>query len=421
MFYLLETPVGIALFKNEGTTSFISSLKYENSNEAQNFINKMSNGEIPEKIFDFLKTHIKSTDTLQTLCPELNKAISENFKISNIKNENDHVFRSIKNNSFKYFNMSKSLFNSSTLRLAHKMVNRSEDLALIDILDSVEEMDVSINNRLMRIREWYSLHFPELNTISDNVKYLELLIKIQNRSEFYNRSMNNNITSIYINNDDNLNNLDSNIINSNNSIIDNNIMYLIANSMGSDLSSNDINKIVEDAKSILNDIKYRNKMIVLLKNNCKNLFPNLCYLLDEILIVKLIRKAGSISMLSLKPSSTIQIMGAEKAFNKAIKEKSNTPKYGIIFDCNLLNVSEKIKGKVARVLANKIALCVKVDVGGECKNGEFGKQMRDSIEKNIFKFEDQVKVKKTIVQNKKRIISVKQYNLEKDSKRVKKE
>ena len=47
------------------------------------------------------------------------------------------------------------------------------------------------------------------------------------------------------------------------------------------------------------------------------------------------------------PSSTVQILGAEKALFRALKTKHDTPKYGLIYHASLVGqTNPKIKGKV---------------------------------------------------------------------------
>ena len=66
------------------------------------------------------------------------------------------------------------------------------------------------------------------------------------------------------------------------------------------------------------------------------------------------------------PASTVQILGAEKALFRALKAKSNTPKYGLIYHAKLVGqASTKLKGKMSRVLANKISLCARTDACGD--------------------------------------------------------
>ena len=60
--------------------------------------------------------------------------------------------------------------------------------------------------------------------------------------------------------------------------------------------------------------------------------PNLTALLGESIGAKLLTHAGGLNNLSKLPSSTIQILGAEKALFRAIRKRGNTPKYGLLFN-----------------------------------------------------------------------------------------
>lgn len=391
MFYLLETSVGVALFKKDESMVFVSRYKYGSSSEAVKVSEDMNRGELPEKILDFLSRSLPSSSQLNVQSPDICDALDRALNVTCVS-VSDVDFRKIRKNAFKWFDMPKDVFNVMTLRVAYKMVRGAQDdLILVDILNSIEEMDTSINNRIMRIREWYSLHFPELNTVADNLKYLEYLLEIRNRSDFCRSPTSTNIPE--------------------------DIVYKASNSMGADITSKDVEKIVDNAKSILNDIEYRRERSLLLNSRCKEKFPNLFYLIGESLTAKLIRKAGSISRLSQCPSSTIQIFGSEKAFNEAVKAKSNTPKYGMIFESPLISsVSDENKGKVARVLSNKIALCSKVDAAGDEVSGEYGLMIKKKIEDLIDRLEDKGKTSaKEIKQNKRRIITVKEYDASRDS------
>merc|ERR1712032_1764571 len=70
--------------------------------------------------------------------------------------------------------------------------------------------------------------------------------------------------------------------------------------------------------------------------------------------------------LAKHPSSTLQILGAEKALFRALKTKSATPKYGLIYHASLVGQSAPaLKGKISRVLAAKLSLCCRVDALGD--------------------------------------------------------
>ena len=55
--------------------------------------------------------------------------------------------------------------------------------------------------------------------------------------------------------------------------------------------------------------------------------------------------------LAKHPSSTVQILGAEKALFRALKTKKDTPKYGLIYHASLVGqTNPKNKGKVSNIV-----------------------------------------------------------------------
>jgi len=90
--------------------------------------------------------------------------------------------------------------------------------------------------------------------------------------------------------------------------------------------------------------------------------PNLTVLVGELVGARLISHAGSLLNLAKHPASTVQILGAEKALFRALKTKHDTPKYGLIYHASLVGQAPpKLKGKMARMVATKTALSVRVD------------------------------------------------------------
>ena len=120
------------------------------------------------------------------------------------------------------------------------------------------------------------------------------------------------------------------------------------------------------------------------------LAPNLTAVVGELVGARLICHAGSLVNLAKCPASTVQILGAEKALFKAIKTRHNTPKYGIIYQAQLVsNTQSKFKGKVSRALAAKCSLCVRCDALGKSKSIQDSHRTlkSGSSQKNIFRRE----------------------------------
>ena len=77
---------------------------------------------------------------------------------------------------------------------------------------------------------------------------------------------------------------------------------------------------------------------------------------------RILHHAGSLKRLAELPSSTIQLLGAEKALFRHLRTGAKPPRFGILFAHeNIAKAPEKERGKTARRLANKIAIAAKQD------------------------------------------------------------
>ena len=109
-------------------------------------------------------------------------------------------------------------------------------------------------------------------------------------------------------------------------------------------------------------IEFRKDMQEYLKNRMEIVSPNLTTLIGENVAAKLIAHSGSLSTLAKYPASTIQILGAEKALFRALKQRTKTPKYGLLFNTSFIGrAMGKNKGKISRYLANKCAMAARLD------------------------------------------------------------
>ncbi len=111
------------------------------------------------------------------------------------------------------------------------------------------------------------------------------------------------------------------------------------------------------------------------------LCPNLTHLVGSIIAARLIASAGGLGRLARLPASTIQVLGAEGAFFRHLKSGAKCPKHGIIFRVPYVrNASKKVRGKIARSLASKIAIAARMDY----YRGEFiGNELKMEIERRV--------------------------------------
>ncbi|KAJ8320403.1 hypothetical protein KUTeg_001990 [Tegillarca granosa] len=160
-------------------------------------------------------------------------------------------------------------------------------------------------------------------------------------------------------------------------------------SMGTEISEEDIINIKYLCDQVIEISEYRAQLYEYVKNRMMAVAPNLTILVGELVGARLIAHAGSLLNLAKHPSSTVQILGAEKALFRALKTKHDTPKYGLIYHASLVGqTNTKFKGKMSRMLAAKSSLAIRVDALGEDTNAELGLEHKAKLEKALRHLED---------------------------------
>ena len=134
-------------------------------------------------------------------------------------------------------------------------------------------------------------------------------------------------------------------------------------------------------------IEFREKLQNYLKERMDAVAPNLTALIGELVASKLISHSGGLTNLAKYPASTIQILGAEKALFRALKQKGGkTPKYGLIFNSTFIGrAGQKNKGRISRYLANKCAIASRMDsfYEGEHMSAKVGETLRSQMEERL--------------------------------------
>jgi len=145
--------------------------------------------------------------------------------------------------------------------------------------------------------------------------------------------------------------------------------------------NNEDKKIIQDlANCILELITIKENIDNVINNILEKNYPNFYKIATPTIASKMLVISGSIERLAGFPASTIQLLGAEKSFFKAIKLKRKTPKYGVIYNHPLLiELPDKEKARFARFLSAKISLAVKADADGK----DISKILIDKINNKI--------------------------------------
>lgn len=93
--------------------------------------------------------------------------------------------------------------------------------------------------------------------------------------------------------------------------------------------------------------------------------PNLSEVVGPLIGARLIHSAGGLKRLCMLPASTVQVLGAEKAFFKFLKDGGKPPKHGVLFQHPMVHSMDRRKrGKAARALASSGSLASRLDYYG---------------------------------------------------------
>ncbi|KAI9659248.1 MAG: snoRNP complex protein nop56 [Trizodia sp. TS-e1964] len=245
---------------------------------------------------------------------------------------------------------------------------QKNDNHIIQAIATLDHLDKAINTFSMRVREWYSWHFPELiKIVSENHLYARLALFIGDK-----RSLS----------DDRLHDLaaaandDADIAQA--------IMDAARVSMGQDISETDMENVMAFAKRVVSLTQYKKSLSAYLTSKMSIVAPNLAALIGEVVGARLISHAGSLTNLSKYPASTVQILGAEKALFRALKTKGNTPKYGLIYHSSFIGrAGQKNKGRISRFLANKCSIASRIDNFSETPTTKFGEALKRQVEERL--------------------------------------
>jgi len=255
--------------------------------------------------------------------------------------------------------LQKFAINLSSMKV--KETSEKLDLHLVQAVNTLDEIDEIINTISTRIREWYGLHFPELDYLLQNIITYANIVRDAGSRE--------NITKELL---------------SQLEIPEKKIELIqqaISKSQGGDLTVESSESLKILASEVIKLSELRTNLSSTIENLMEILAPNLKNMLTAIIGARLIAKAGSLLRLAQMPSSTIQIIGAEKALFRALKTGTRPPKHGLIFQHPSVNSAPKWqRGKIARALSSKIAIAVRIDV---YRKGALDNSLLDKLTKRI--------------------------------------
>jgi nucleolar protein 56 len=244
-------------------------------------------------------------------------------------------------------------------KLRIKGASEKRDLIIAQAIQTLDDLDRTVNLFMGRLREWYGVHFPELDRlIEKHETYARLVLNLGYKENFTVEAFEKEgIPKERAEN----------------------TAKVAAASMGADMAEQDLAEIQALSRNVLELYELRKNMENYVDKTMEEVAPNTRVIAGALLGARLIAVAGSLQNLALKPASTIQVLGAEKALFRSLKTGARPPKHGLIFQHALLHDAKRWqRGKIARVLAGKLAIAARADAFG-------GRYVADALKADIDK------------------------------------
>ncbi len=226
---------------------------------------------------------------------------------------------------------------------------------------ALDDSDRSFNLFANRLREWYGYHFPELGRLVDKSDlYVQLVASIGERRNF---TPENLAATTLVTDKARA------------------VSEAAKASMGAEFDEGDIEEVRGFAESVLGLQASRERIERYLDELMGQAAPNIREVAGSTLGARLIAAAGGLESMSKKSSSTIQVLGAEKALFRSLKTGARPPKHGLIFQHKDIHQSPRWqRGKIARALAGKLAIAARLDFyGGEYRGDELKRELDERV------------------------------------------
>ncbi len=256
----------------------------------------------------------------------------------------------------EYFNVGVAL-----TRMRIQEQSGARDKMVIQAIEALDDIDKVTNLLISRLREWYGLHFPELDELlPKHEQYVAFVRTVGSRENLSGERLAELGLS---------------------EAKAEKILNAAKNSMGAPLGKFDEGIIKKLAGEITDLYRLRKEIEDYLEKAMDEVAPNVKALVGAKLGARLLSLAGGLKELALMPASTIQVLGAEKALFRHLRSGAKPPKHGVIFQYPEINRSPWWqRGKIARALSGKLAIAARVDYF----SGEYiGEELKQEVEARI--------------------------------------
>ena len=213
-----------------------------------------------------------------------------------------------------------------------------KDSLVIQAVRALDDFDQIKSLLQQRVAEWFKINFPDLRANEDVIS--KIAAEFGSKENFEEGKL-------------------SEIVGKEKA---NAIMRIVGESYGAKFDKKDAAALQVLASQAVSIGQARDEAAAYIDDCARREFRNIAELADPVLAARLLSLAGSLKNLAEMPASTIQVIGAETSLFKHLRQHSNPPKHGIIFQHPAINGSPmEQRGRIARALATKLAIAAKAD------------------------------------------------------------
>ena len=371
--YLIDSPAGLFLLEKTGKISE-RVLFAHNPSDAAAQLKQVLNGELPPESSAFGQRLSQiELDQVTVDSEPLARLARSIVKAEVVQDENDPTVSKLRNRLpsilvrlriIESKDEYEQFVRDVSLELAKSAITEAttkRDLYAIQTVRSIEDLDKILNLLAGRVREWYGLHFPELDRLVEkHDSYIRLVHSLGARDSFSYDAL----TKLGIPQDKATQ-----------------ISASAEKSSGAEMTGTDLEWLRQVCGTVLELYGLREAAEKYTDKIMGEVAPNMTSVLGAVLSAKLISMAGGLENIAKMPSSTLQVLGAEKALFRTLKTGARPPKHGVIFQYAPIHQSPKwLRGKIARAVAGKLAIAARMDAYG---GGDKGQGLKDALEKKI--------------------------------------
>lgn len=371
--YLIDSPAGLFLLEKTGKISE-RALFAHNPSDAAAQLKQVLNGELPPESSAFgQRLSQLELDQVTVDSEPLARLARSIVKAEVVQDENDPTVSKLRNRLpsilvrlriIESKDEYEQFVRDVSLELAKTAITEAttkRDLYAIQTVRSIEDLDKILNLLAGRVREWYGLHFPELDRLVEkHDSYIRLVHSLGARDSFSYDAL----TKLGIPQDKATQ-----------------ISASAEKSSGAEMTGTDLEWLRQVCGTVLELYGLREAAEKYTDKIMGEVAPNMTSVLGAVLSAKLISMAGGLENIAKMPSSTLQVLGAEKALFRTLKTGARPPKHGVIFQYAPIHQSPKwLRGKIARAVAGKLAIAARMDAYG---GGDKGQGLKDALEKKI--------------------------------------